>query len=106
MALFSRVKDGLAEAGAEVSLRLSSHAHYVRMDDQVIVADMRSGRYLGLDAVGARVWDLVGEGVSRDGIVEQLFAEYDVSMDVLAQDVDRLLQELSARRLIDCQSPR
>ena len=87
-------------------LKLSEHAHSVRMDDQIIVADMRLGRYLGIDAVGARVWDLLGKGATRDGIMEQLSAEYDVSMDVLEHDVDRFLHELSVRRLIDCQSPR
>ena len=27
-------------------LRISDYAHSVRMDDQIVVADMRSGRYL------------------------------------------------------------
>jgi len=88
------------------ALRLSDQAHFVRIDDQVIVADMHSGHYLGLADVGARVWDLVCEGATRDGIVERLIAEYEVSMDVVEQDVDRLLRELLDRRLIDFESPR
>ncbi|MDE2904613.1 MAG: PqqD family protein [Acidobacteriota bacterium] len=83
-------------------LRIADHAHAVRMDDQVIVADMRSGRYLGLDDVGARVWDLIGEGATRECIVERLSAEYDVAGEVLERDVQRLLQDLLLRRLVEC----
>ena len=82
-------------------LRISDHAHSVRMDDQVIVADMRSGRYLGLDDAGARVWDLIGKGATREDIVDRLSAEYDVAGDVLERDVQRLLQDLLKRRLVE-----
>ena len=82
-------------------LKISDHAHAVRLDDQIIVADMRSGRYLGLDDVGARVWDLIGKGATRECIVERLADEYDVAGDVLERDVQRLLQDLLQRRLVE-----
>ena len=100
MAEVGSVKTASEEPCVDVSLRLAEHAHYVRLDDQVIVADMRSGHYLGLDGVGARVWDLIVEGASRDVIVERLSAEYEVAVDVLAQDVERLVEELMERRLV------
>ena len=106
MVHFSGMKNRPDRVRRDAFLKLSECVHYVRMDEQVIVADMRSGHYLGLADVGARVWDLVGEGATRDGIVEQIFAEYDVSIDVVEQDVDGLLQELLARRLIDSESLR
>ena len=86
-------------------LRISGHAHSVRMDDQVIVADMRSGRYLGLDGVGARVWDLIGKGATRECIVERLSGEYDVPGGVLERDVQWLLQDLLQRRLVEYETP-
>lgn len=88
-------------ARVQTRLKLAEHVRHVRLDDQVVVADLRSGRYLGLDGVGARVWDLVGEGATRGAIVECLAAEYDVSPDVLERDVGGLLEELAARRLIE-----
>ena len=97
----SRMKHGVAESDAGASWKIGSHAHYVRLDDQVIVADMRSGHYLGLDGAGARVWDLVGSGATRAAIIERLLAEYDVSRDALERDVMQLISELSARGLIE-----
>ena len=106
MVHFSGMNNRPDRVRPDALLKLSEWVHYVRMDEQVIVADMRSGHYLGLADVGARVWDLVGEGATPDGIIERISAEYDVSMDVVEQDVDRLLRELLARRLIDFESPR
>lgn len=101
MASLRSMMEGLREVRADEPLRLSEHAHHVRMGDQVIVADMRSGHYFGLDGVGARMWDLIGEGGSRAAIIKCLSREYDVSADVLEWDVERLLQELLKRRLIE-----
>lgn len=101
MAEVGSVKTASVEPCADVPLRLAAHAHYVRMDDQVIVADMWSGHYLGLDGVGARVWDLIAEGATRAAIVRRLSAEYEVAGEVLEQDVDRLIGELAERRLLE-----
>ncbi len=101
MAEVGSVKSGSAEVRVNWPLKLSEQVHYVRMDDQIIVADMRSGHYLGLDGVGARVWDLIGEGATRLGIVKRLSSEYEVSTDVLERDVAELLQDLLERRLIE-----
>lgn len=101
MAEVGSLNNASKETGADVKLMLSEHVHHVRMDDQVIVADMRSGHYLGLDGVGARVWDLIGEHLGRDAIVERLYAEYDVPMEVLKRDVGELLQDLLQRRLVE-----
>ena len=84
-----------------LTLRIPDHVHFVQMDDQFVVADMRSGRYLGLEGVGARVWNLIREHATRDRIVESVHAEYDVPMDVLERDVERLVQDLLERRLVE-----
>ena len=99
--LGSVMKDAAREVRTDLPLKLSEQVHYVRMDDQIIVADMRSGHYLGLDGVGARVWELIGEGATRGGIVKRLLSEYDVSAGVLERDVAKLLQDLLDRRLIE-----
>lgn len=85
----------------DAPLRISGHVRFIRMDDQIIVADLRSGRYLGLDGVGARVWDLLGKRATHCAIVDCLCGEYDASVDVIERDVERLLRDLLERRLIE-----
>ena len=101
MADLSGVRNGSEEIRRDVPLKVSGHVHHVRMDDQIIVADMRSGHYLGLDGVGARVWELLGDNVGREAILERLYAEYEVPMEVLKRDIEALLQDLLQRRLIE-----
>ena len=101
MAEVRSVKTAPAELCLDGQLRLAEHAHYVRIDDQVIVADMRTGHYLGLDGVGARVWELIAVGTTRDQAIERLSEEYDVSMDVLIRDIEQLIQELLVRRIVE-----
>ena len=86
---------------ADTPLRISGKAHCARLGDQIIVADMRSGRYFGLDDVGAMVWSLIEERSTPGVIVDRVHAEYDVSRDVLERDVDRLLDDLIERRLVE-----
>jgi hypothetical protein len=47
-----------------------------------------------LNEVGARIWDLIGEGHSADGIARQLSTEYDVTPETAAQDVAELVAQL------------
>ena len=104
MAQSGGVNAGAAERTAAV-LRISDHVHFVRMDDQVIVADMRSGRYLGLDDVGARVWELIRKGAAGEAIVDCLSGEYDVPRGVLERDLQRLFPDLLERRLVEYAPP-
>ncbi len=85
----------------DTPLKVSEEAHCARLGEQIIVADMRSGRYFGLDDVGALVWSLLEERATPGAIVDRVHAEYDVSREVLERDVDRLLDDLVDRRLVE-----
>ena len=97
----SSITVGPKAAEGPKRLRISGDAHFVRLEEQIVVADMRSGHYLGLDGVGARVWDLIDQGATRDDMINRLSAEYDVAIDVLVKDVEQLIQDLIRRRLVE-----
>ena len=64
------------------------------------ILDAASGRFYTLNDVGARVWDLLREGATLSTIVQELLPEYDVSVDVLRADIERLLRQLANAALI------
>jgi hypothetical protein len=70
------------------------------LDGEAVILDLASGTYFGLNGVGTRVWQLVDAGQSAAQIVDALAAEYDADRATIEQDVARLLDALSARRLI------
>ncbi len=71
-----------------------------KVGDEMVLLNLESGVYYGLDAVGSRVWELLTEHGRLRTIFETMAAEYDVTPEVLQQDLLHLVQELQARGLI------
>jgi len=70
------------------------------LDGEAVLLDLGSGRYLGLNAVATRVWELVGEGKAFGAVRAALLAEFEVPADVLDRDLDQLFADLQGRGLI------
>ena len=62
--------------------------------DELVLLDYEREVYYGLDPIGARVWQLLTEGVSCGAVVDALHAEHDVTREQLGEDVERLIGEL------------
>lgn len=79
----------------------SSDAVYKRLDDdEAVLLDLRTQRYYGLDAVGARIWELLADDGRVDAVLERLLEEFEVDEAMLRADVERFLDELSREGLV------
>jgi len=67
---------------------------------ETVLLDLESEQYFGLDAVGTRIWALIGEGASVGEMIDALLQEYEVERATLEADVAGLLAKLSAAGLI------
>jgi hypothetical protein len=65
-----------------------------------LLFNMDDGNYYSLNEVGCRIWQLCDGTRSVANLIETLAAEYDVSADVLAQDVQEILEQFSSGKLI------
>lgn len=81
------------------SLAPSQHALFRELDGEGVILDLASGHYFGVDRVGARMWQLIGELRSLRRVHEQLLAEFDVAPDVLARDLLEFAGRLVRRGL-------
>jgi hypothetical protein len=81
-------------------MKLSPDVVFRDLDGEAVILDLESGTYFGLNEVGTRVWQLVGEGRSEVEIVDLVASEYDADRATIAADVTRLLEELRTRRLV------
>jgi hypothetical protein len=70
------------------------------LGDEVVILDLVSGTYYGLDDCGKRIWDLFSEGRSIGETCEALLVEYDAGAETVLADVQRLAGELLDRKLI------
>ena len=68
--------------------------------EEVVVLDLATGTYFGLDPVGARIWELMGEGKTLDEICNTMLQEYEVTREELERDTLRLAEELNGQGLI------
>ena len=70
-----------------------------QVGEEVVILDLASGTYFGLDPVGARIWALMGEGRTLAEICATMLEEYEVERAQLEADVLRLAAELLERGL-------
>lgn len=67
---------------------------------EAVVLDLGAGVYYSLNPVAARVWALVQTPVTVEEIRRAVLEEYDVDPGRCGEDIERLLQDLAARRLV------
>jgi len=68
--------------------------------DEAVILGMRDGVYYGLDAVGARIWELLATPRRVSELVCTISDEFEVARERCERDVLDLLEELSRRALI------
>jgi hypothetical protein len=71
-----------------------------QVGEETVILDLASGTYFGLDPVGARIWQLMGEGRTLAEICTDLLDEYEVTREALERDVIELAETLLAQKLI------
>jgi len=70
-----------------------------QVGEEMVLLDLESEVYYGLDPVGRRIWELLIEHRRLRVVFETVVEEYDVTPEVLQQDLLQLVQELQARGL-------
>ena len=71
-----------------------------KVGEETVILDLASGTYFGLNPVGARIWELLGEGKTLAQICDTMLSEFEVTRDELERDVVDLVQQLQVRQLI------
>jgi hypothetical protein len=71
-----------------------------RVGDETVLLELQTGQYFGLNPVATRLWQLLGELGDTTRVLEVAAREYAVDRDRLTQDLDGLVADLLARRLL------
>ena len=69
--------------------------------EEMVLLHLETGIYFGLDPVGVRVWQLIQAGKSLRQACDAVIEEYDVSREVLEQDVLALARNLVDKKLVN-----
>ncbi len=81
-------------------VRVSPDAMLQVVDGESVILDLESEQYFGLDEVGTRIWQLIGEhGLLRD-VHAAMLEEYEVQAQALEQDLLELVSALAEQGLV------
>ncbi len=72
-----------------------------RVDDELVILDVPSGRYFGLNDVGAFVWDQLEHDCSLDDLLAAVIVEYDIDRQQASRDIDELINQLVEGGLVE-----
>lgn len=68
---------------------------------ELVLLDLASGTYFGLNEVGGRIWQVLAQGaVTLAEVAAQIMSEFDVGADQVEADLLALADELSERKLL------
>lgn len=82
-------------------MRRSDAAMARRVGDEIVILDVNSGQYFGLNEVGAFIWDQLESDTAREALIAAVTASYDIDTDRATADIDALVADLVARGLIE-----
>jgi hypothetical protein len=75
-------------------ITLSSGVLYQELTDGAVLLDLASEQYIGLDPVGARIWQLAAVNGDMEQVIAQMLEEFDVDEATLRQDIALFIQKL------------
>lgn len=81
-------------------IEISPSVIYRDVSGEIVLLNLQSGVYYGLDPVGSRMWQLLMEQRPLDDVCSVMLEEYDVAAEVLRADLSRLVDELSSKGLV------
>jgi len=70
------------------------------VDGEMVLLDMNSENYFGLDAVGTDIWQAIQEKETLQAVLEALLEQYDVEEEVLKRDLLAFVGKLEESGLV------
>jgi hypothetical protein len=88
-------------AGPEV-LRLRSDAITWReIEDEVVLLDLKSSKYIALNGSGSILWKRLADGATRAELVRELVSVFGIDEGRATTDVDAFVSSCRKRELLD-----
>jgi hypothetical protein len=73
---------------------------FQEVGEETVLLDLAGGSYFGLNEVGARIWQLIGDGATLQSVFEALVAEFDAEPERIRADLLVLVDELAKAGLV------
>ena len=85
----------------DLSISVPKGVLFQDLGEEVVLLEVESGQYYGLNAVGARMWSLLQQGQPVSQVLSTLHEEYEASEEQLSADLKQFLIQLQSKGLIE-----
>jgi hypothetical protein len=82
-------------------VRVAPDVLFRLLGDEAVLVNLNTGRYLGLNPVGARMWDVLATASSIQAACDDLLQEYEVEPAQLCADLGEFIDQLLDQKLIE-----
>jgi Coenzyme PQQ synthesis protein D (PqqD) len=90
----------LSESALNLVLRPNPEVIAKRLDQTTVLVDISTSRIFELNETGTRIWELLGQGLNVEQIVQHLISEFEVEDSQAAEEVTTLLSQLQNEGLV------
>ena len=71
-----------------------------QIGEEVVMLDMESGFYFGLNSVASVIWGLLADEIGFEKLIDQLMAQFNVERSVCEADTQELLDQMLDKNII------
>jgi hypothetical protein len=71
-----------------------------KIGDEVVMLDMDSGFYFGLNSVASIIWGMLEKAISFEEVINELMKEYNVDRQTCEKDTRSFWDQLLERNII------
>ena len=85
----------------ESAVRMSENVIFNDLQGEVVLLNLQTGIYFGLDPVGTRAWHLIQDHGVLGPVRDAMLGEYEVSAERLWEDLRDLVSRLADKELVE-----
>lgn len=71
-----------------------------KVGDEIVMMSAEQGKYIGLNDVGARIWELLDEPQTHAALEARLLEEFEVTPEACRTELDTFLAKLAEFRAV------
>jgi len=70
------------------------------IEGELVMMNLKSGKYFGLNLISTRIWELIEKPVSLQQLVSQMRDEYKVTQEKCEQEVSEFIVQLKDLKMV------
>lgn len=89
------------ELSLKSAVRINDDVVFSDLQGEVVLLNLKTGIYFGLDPVGTRAWQLIQDHGRLGPVKDAMLQEYEVSEERLGEDLQDLVTRLVENGLVE-----